>query len=283
MNLTKMKYLYSLVVLVILSSCTEKIDLDLNKDDNIKLVVEGSLTTESKEHMVRLTTSTNYFDDVLPPPATGATVNLNDGFTNISLVEKPIGSGLYFTPIMKGEVKRVYNLQITYSGKLHETSSAINDTASVTGLNYEECTDIDDDYKEELEEKGLKCYTLLLNTQELPGRGDHYLWKVYKNGQSLSDTIKDLNFSNDDLVDGSILTDFPLQTVEAQPGDTIKVEQYNINKSDYDFFVSTNLLTIWRGGLFDTPPANVFTAISNGAYGYFLTSGFSSKETIILP
>ena len=43
------------------------------------------------------------------------------------------------------------------------------------------------------------------------------------------------------------------------------------------------LETEWRGGLFDSPPANVPSNVSNGALGYFGAAGRSEYTIVIEP
>ncbi|MFT5980547.1 MAG: hypothetical protein ACI898_001319, partial [Flavobacteriales bacterium] len=68
---------------------------------------------------------------------------------------------------------------------------------------------------------------------------------------------------------------------EATLGDTVFIEQYNIGEAAYDIFIGIMNETEWNGGLFDAPPANVETNLSNGALGYWGAAGVSTKSTII--
>ena len=91
--------------------CTEKIDIKLD-DTYTRLVVYGNLTTDTLAHMVELSKTSSYYYDQVPPPVTGASVEITDDQGNqVSLTEKEPGK--YYTPgNFFGVAGRTYNLQI---------------------------------------------------------------------------------------------------------------------------------------------------------------------------
>ena len=73
------KLIYSVfAATVMLSACTERIDLELNEDENQRLVVEGWFTNQMKEHEVRLTLTESYLYNQPTPKAEGAAVTITD-------------------------------------------------------------------------------------------------------------------------------------------------------------------------------------------------------------
>ena len=88
--------IFFLLVIIISSSCTERID-NLKLDSSVRrLVVEGIITNESKAHQVKLSYTSDYFSDEPSPPATGATVLLM--YNNQILELEETIPGCYFTP-----------------------------------------------------------------------------------------------------------------------------------------------------------------------------------------
>jgi hypothetical protein len=128
-------------------------------------------------------------------------------------------------------------------------------------------------------------YSVRIWTQELPGQGDRYMWLTYVNGSSVRDTLRELTFVDDVLYDGVYVADVEIDFLEidteATTGDTVLIKQYNIGPEAYDIFIGIMNETDWNGGLFDAPPANVATNLSNGALGYWGAASVREKSVII--
>jgi len=91
-----------LFVLAFILSCTERIELPLD-ESSVKLVVEGTITTNTSVHTIYLTETTNYYYNQKPPAVTGAEISITDGETITRLSET--SPGVYQTsPGFKGVV-----------------------------------------------------------------------------------------------------------------------------------------------------------------------------------
>jgi hypothetical protein len=72
--------IYTLAIFALFNtSCTERIELELNSDEHVRLVVEGWITNQQKAHSVKLTTTTSYFENEAAPKVSGAVVSITDG------------------------------------------------------------------------------------------------------------------------------------------------------------------------------------------------------------
>lgn len=255
-----------------LSSCTERIELELNEDENVRLVVEGWISNQQQKHLVKLTKTTSYFQNETPPKATGAVVSISDGTNVYPLSEEE--PGMYYTDSwVAGEFGKTYTLNIQYEDETYTASSFLDTVPQIDSLAAE--------YQEFPDEPEENYYELLLWTQELPGQGDHYMWRIFKNGELQTDTLFEVTFVEDDFVDGNYIPGWNFDYVDAVPGDSIRVEQMAINSEANDIFIAIMLETFWRGGPFDTPPANVPSNISNGALGYFGATGVAEATILI--
>ncbi len=257
---------------VSLFSCTEDIDFDLNESEEQILVVEGYITNQEKVHTVDLSLSGKFYGADVLPKATGATVSISDGTIDIPLTENE--PGVYQTaPDVKGSFGKTYTLSIDYEGQKYESISVLDsvppiDTIQMVPNFFFVSKDTN--------------YILLLTTTEIPGKGNHYLWKTYINGVTNGDTLGNFQIQDDELTDGQAWELTPLEVgIEADFGDTILLEQISISKESYDILISANLETVWRGGIFDAPPSNVPSNISNGAIGLFDARGVAEKVTYI--
>ncbi|MFT5185077.1 MAG: hypothetical protein ACI84C_002213 [Flavobacteriales bacterium] len=270
--------LVAIAVLAILQSCTERIELDLNDEDSQRMVVEGWITNEEMKHEIELTETTSYFFEEAAPRVSGATVTITDGDSTWDLDEEEPGK--YRTPLITPQTDKWYTLTINHDGEEYTATSYMRPTFPLDSLNVR--------VLDPLEEFGFPAdpyYSVRIWTQEVPGTGDSYMWTMNVNSESVRDTLNELSFVNDDLYDGIYVPDVEIHSleidIEATIGDTVEVIQWNIGREGYDVFVGILNETAFNGGLFDAPPANVNTNISNGAVGYFGAAGVTRRSTII--
>lgn len=263
-----MKNIFAFILLMVtFSACTEDIDLELNEGDNQKLVVDAWITDEPGPHEVRLSLSTSYFFNQEAPKVTDATVEISDGTSSITL--SPGEPGIYLTPVdFEGKVGTTYELTINYNGNEYTAQATLNRVPEIEALESEY-----DDLEEE--------YMILLYTQEPPGEGDHYLFKNYKKGTTMADTLANVGFASDQFADGSYIGGVEVGYGDYEVGDTILFEMHSISEEAFDYFIAVMLETEWRGGIFDTPPANIPSNLSNGALGFFNASAVRKSELII--
>lgn len=150
-------FLISILALFI-TSCEDVVNLDL-PDGEVQLVVDGSITNQPGEKRVRLTTSSNYFDNKETPKVTGALVLLYDQTGVVdTLTEKE--AGIYTTNYI-GKVGSTYHIYIrTKEGEEYESQPEIlQSVPEIDSIYYE--------YKEKtaFEDEG---YYVMINTSE-PG------------------------------------------------------------------------------------------------------------------
>jgi len=270
-------YLYAIIGLLIImfaSSCQEKVDFDLNIDENARLVVEGSITDQTKAHEVILTRTSSYYENQAAPKETGATVTIFDGTSYHSLTET--SAGVYKTsPTYKGEVGKTYTLNITTkNGQNYSSNSKLESVAPIDSVLF--YVDIND-AKEESEGSLIFAHF----GSEPKGVGNNYMWLVDINDTSFTEDIKDLAFVTDEFVDGNYIAGFEFQQIEFEnlpTGDTLKVtvEMHSISRAYYDFSLAILLETQYNGGLFSGPPANIPSNISDGGLGFFRASAVST-------
>jgi hypothetical protein len=260
--------------LIFLSSCTKIIDIDLNDDDSKKLVVDAVFTTMPREHEVKLNVSANYFSGDIPPAATGATVSITDGVNTFVYTE--VSPGVYRTnALAQATPNTLYTLNISYNG---QDFSSTNFCDSVPDL---DSVMVEPFYPPGASEP--KYHIIRISTQEKLGYGDYYAWQVFVNGELKNDTITE-QISTDDgfFPDGTYFNLFELTRMDdLESGDTVMIAQHAISKETYDAYFAILLQTEFRGGIFDTPPADVPTNLSEGAVGIFSATGESRRQTIV--
>ena len=126
-----------LIAAPLLTSCTDTIDVDL-PNGGARLVVEGSINwekgTTGENQIIKLNTSTAFFDANTDVPAIGANVKVikeNDGAEFKFLGQ---GNGEYIANNFIPELNQSYSLEIFFNGKTYsatETLISVVDIAEV--------------------------------------------------------------------------------------------------------------------------------------------------------
>jgi hypothetical protein len=257
------------LLLLGLSACEDVIDVEIPTGEPL-LVVEGAVTDQPGPYVVKLATTLPYFEEGALPPVRGATLALSDqeGQRETLREREP---GTYVTSSFQGKIGNRYTLTIQTEGEEYQADTEIRRTPPIDSVRavYREATTLD--------EEG---YYVLYYGPELPGVGDYYRFKVFRNGRLLN-RPQDLFVRSDELVDGRYIGAFELNNNQGEEetfelGDRIRVELNSIPR-DYYFFLNEIVTQLTNSGLFAAPPANVRTNVRNvhssaptrQAVGYF--------------
>ena len=165
----------SIIIASIISSCTEKFDVDLDSTYS-RLVVQGSINDELKNHQVLITKSADYFSNEPAPKVIGATVSITDGTNIFNLTE--VEDGVYQTDSIAGEAGRTYTLSINTGDKEYTASCLLNYCPPMDSINFGYY-----DYGDFYEIEDTILY-ILLNAQEPETPNNYYLWNTYKSNKS---------------------------------------------------------------------------------------------------
>ncbi|MDD5571040.1 MAG: DUF4249 domain-containing protein [Bacteroidales bacterium] len=268
--LKKIFYLLILIVFAI-SGCRKQIDIKL-KDTYVRLVVDGLLTDEYKRHTIKLSKTSNYFKNEPQPMASGAVVTISDGTSTYALNET--SEGIYQTDSLAGVVGKTYTLNIKYNGEDYSASSMLKYVAPMDSITF----GIDPYFHEKA--------TINLWALEPATQGDYYMWLYYINDTLKSDTLKRIMFTDDMMVNGNYIPNFPIYSFIPKTNDTVTLEMRSITKEYYDF-VYAAFLEVYAGDpFFSGPRANVkgnivnLTNRSKDVMGFFSTSAITRKTRV---
>lgn len=264
---------------LIMASCTEKIDIELD-ESYTRLVVEGSITTDTTAHVIRLTRSTSYFYPEQAPGVSGAEVTINDGSEIIILNETEPGN--YTTPAdFYGMPGREYTLSIKLSEPIggydsYSASSYMNIPAPLDSIKAVFRNDWGPDGYYEI-----TCYV-----QDSP-TVDFYMFNVLKNGVLMSDTLNKVFVTDDRFYNGNYTNGIGIgylnQSYERQrvnPGDVLAIESARITEEYFRFVTQLQIQSGYQSPLFSGPPSNIKGNINNGGIGFFATYPVSYTTTI---
>lgn len=280
-----MKKLFIIIpaFILLITSCTERIDIELD-DTYTRLVVYGSITTDTTRHFVDLSLTTSYYYNEAPPKVSGASVEISDDLGNVETLTE-VAPGKYATSDdFAAVVGRTYTLFVDLQEEVngHKTYMATSEVHPIypidsIGLNFQP----------DWGEKGF--YEVTCYYQDPPTR-DVYMFNIFKNGELMTDTITKRFVVEDDFFNGSYTNGIGVgylnQDVEREilhAGDTITFQGCNITEEYYDFIVTLQTETGFQTPLFSGPPANVKGNISNGAAGFFSAYGVAYSSLIFNP
>jgi hypothetical protein len=263
-------FLFSALAAFSFSSCVDVIPVDIPEGKPL-LAVEGQITDQARPPYVKLSMTQAYFDESTPPAVRGAVLTLQDD-SGLSEVLRETSPGVYQgSGSIQGRVGGRYTLTINADGQTYRAETEIRRTPGIDSVSL-----IHKDQQLGYDE-GLYA---LYNGPELPGVGDYYRFKVFKNGRQFNDP-GDLIVRSDELVDGNYIGGIELNDEPLVRGDRIRVE-LNAIPRDYFFYLNEMFGQINNVGLFATSPANVRSNVKNtqsgsdkAAVGYF--AGFTVR------
>jgi hypothetical protein len=272
------------VLLAISSSlwqCTERIEIELDSTF-ARLVVEGNVTSETKQHWVRLSETSDYFYNQVAPAVTGARVTIDDGFSVHQLEESGTLPGWYHTsPDYRGIPGRSYtlrieNVDIDKDGEKEEYSatSRMNPANPIDSIRIEWFDTF------------IEGYQVRVWAWDSP-EPDWYAFKVRKNGVLLTDTLYEVIVQSDEFFNGNYTYGIPSQFLSAdkpdevvEVGDTITFELNGITEEYYNYVLEAQSQVLPQTPLFSGPPANIRTNLDNGAIGFFAAYSVRYSSTI---
>ena len=298
MNNTKYTSILAIIFTIcffgLITSCEDPIDVP-SQFESPQLVVDAWVANTATPQTIVLNQSVDYFNGGVPEPVEGAFVEICNSTKMLCFTFPDQGDGRYtWTPIAGetfGQVNDIMELYIVIDGKTYTSIVQIGRTARLDsiGLEFEEETIGFDE--------GIYAQAYAF---DLPGRGDSYWMRTYKNDTLLNRPFEqviayDATFDAGADIDGTYFItplrlgvnaldddDFYIPYV---PGDKIYVEVHSINDAAFRF-LSIAIEQITNEGIFASPLANsksnIFaTANSEPILGIFNVAEVVSLQRIV--
>jgi len=261
----------------IFSSCEDVINPTLESAEPV-LVIDAWINNLPQTQKVILTRTQPYFQNVLPPAVTGATVTITDAngtaFTFLEntpgeYVWEPSGNDVF------GEIGLAYTLSVQTNGETFTAESKMGRAPSVDSITF---------FVQEANQFTDALYQAEFWSKDPLESGDAYWIKFFKNGvqqNKPSEIItaydagftKGGNFSGVEFIPPIRRAINPFDTDEDdvllspyQVGDSVSVQIHGVTEAAFNFLNQVAIQTNRPGGfseLFSTPLANVSTNIRN--------------------
>ncbi|WP_428231748.1 DUF4249 domain-containing protein [Flavobacterium sp.] len=270
----KATFLIVLILSIFFTSCEEVVDVNLDTAPP-KLVIEAAINwqkgTTGKQQIIKLTTTTGYFQNVIPT-VSGATVFIRNSkneqynFTEISKTGRYACNN--FNPI----INETYTLTVISSGNTYTATEVMKPVAPITRI-------------EQNNEGGFTGDEIEVRAfYNDPADVDNfYLYKyVYSNKVTSTYYVaEDKFFQGNEYFSKS--DDDDLKT-----GNEVEITHYGISKQYYNYMsILVSIAGSNVGGPFQSPPAtvkgNIINATDKANYplGYFSLSETDYKKYTI--
>lgn len=257
---------FSILIVFILSlafvSCEDVIDVNL-KTAPPKLVIQASINwqkgTPGNAQVIKLTTTTDYFSNVIPV-VSGATIKItNSSNTVFDFVEKA-NTGEYICTNFIPIINETYTLSVQSKGQTYTATETMQPVSAITRIEQKNDSGFSGD---EIEVK-----SFFNDPDNTP---NYYLYKFSSSSQKKSSLYVD----RDEFFDGNEFFSIA-QIDDLKKGDIVNITHYGISKSYYNYMsILVSIAGNNGGGPFQSPPATVrgnivnTTDKANYPLGYF--------------
>ncbi|MBE9512209.1 MAG: DUF4249 domain-containing protein [Bacteroidetes bacterium] len=259
------KLVIHIFVFFILSSCTEKIEFDLD-NTSPEIIIEGSISNYFDNHRVTITKSQCYYNFNLPEAVENAEVQIICQQDTFYLFE--VSEGVYLTGYIKGIPGNTYTLEVNTDDHIFTAESTMPSEPVIDSIKFESNAD----------ESGI--FDVLLYTQE-PPEDNYYYWGLMKDQNPVTTSLDKLRFANDDLINGNYLSGLKVHAIEAEPESHVTLIMASIPGDYFNYCLSILKETKYSDSPFEPAPANPETNIKGGALGFFHAYSETSMTRIV--
>jgi Domain of unknown function (DUF4249) len=235
-------------------SCEEEANIPFHSENTNLLAVEGIVTNENINHVIRLTLPYQK-QNGRSIPVNNATVSISDGTSSIVLT--PADSGRYRTPKMRFVSGRTYSLTITFNGKQY---SAQDSSVPVESLSPFSFANAPGGY-----------HINFFDTGSQPNYIEYAIdWT--DTPSCISECKARILYYDLKTVDANELFK-PEKTDFVFPPQSTIIRRKFSTSDEYRAYLRSMLSeTQWRGSVFDVQRDNAPTNLSEGAIGFFAVS-----------
>lgn len=262
--------LVAITILIILVSCEEVIDIDLNSSDPA-FVVEAIIYKDSVS-LVRLTRTTSYFSLEEPEFIDDASIIISDGTSSEELTYT--GNGYYTGSTIIGTEERTYKIEIIIDGTIYEGISYMPLKTDIISVHFTKS-----ESQSILNPYGETVFTITCEFSDNPDIDNFYLIRFISDGAMLENSYYLLteNNANDGVVNNTNNDTISFSESVFYEGGEVEVQVFSIDESVYNYFIQLNDVLYWKRRVMPPTPYNPVSNINNGALGYFAAWSYDSE------
>ncbi len=252
------------ISLILFVSCEEVIDIDLNSSQPV-LVAEGTIFKDSVAYL-RLTMTSDYFDDTSSSVVEDAIVTLTDDwgfFDELHYVE----DGVYFGKNIVGRVGRTYTISFSTMGKNYSATTTLFAPADILNANIEKGRD----WKMRGFGSKKTKYTINVSFSDDPLIENFYMLKYWNNKVEVGDRY----FITSDVYRTNDIVETSLRTFDLVKGSCL-IKVFSIDEKTYKYYRQLNEIDGVR--MNSATPYNPTSNFGKEVMGYFTALSYSEVK-----
>ncbi len=266
--ISKIQVMTFMLLVLLLSSCEEVIQLDLNSSSP-HLVAEGQIEKDSVG-WIRLSYTTDYFTAQQPALVQNAAVSISDNRGNSEIMEYR-GNGLYKGVSLKGKENSDYTLRVEGPDFKVQAISRLFPEVKIYSVRFEE-------QKDRRPGKPSKTYRMNLKFSDDPETVNFYRIKFW-----INDTLRTNNYTY--LKDSYYYTigdtiEYAPMRISFKPDDRLKIGLYSIDEATYTYYNQLNDVS-GSGMRGSSTPYNPGSNFGIGVLGYFMAYSYTTCDAIV--
>ncbi len=253
---------------LILSSCEEVIEVDLNSSNPV-LVAEGQIVKDSAV-WIKISYTSDYFNNEEVTFEDNASVILTDSDNNSETLTYN-GDGFYKGHVLLGDVYENYTINISTDEWEYDGESTLMPPSEI----YEIVVSESELQRPELDEI---AYSLEIKFKDVSATDDYYMMKFFVNGR----------FDSYALVDDKIFlfgdtVIYPAMRKEFFIDDEVIVRLHTVDNDAYNYYYQLNeTVSDGKGPGGSSTPYNPASNFGEGVLGYFVAWSFVSDTVVII-
>ena len=269
-------YIYLVILISTLSSCTDVIDVEVPTAD-ARLVIEASLDwekgTSGQTQTIKLSTTTPYFDTDEANSVTGAEVTVTRDKDGAVYVFEDQLNGEYTTDAFGAILEESYTLKVIYNNETYTATETLLPTTSITSVTQSR-------------DGGFSQDALELNVyfNDPADETNFYILRYHEVG----DLYPTLSSVSDEFLNGNEIhlffeKDGDDDGDEFEPGDIVDINLYNVSETYYNYMDILISQSGSSGNPFSPAPVELkgncinITDADNYPYGYFRVTQTDSE------
>lgn len=264
-------YILFFIHLIIFSSCEKVVTVDLNTATP-QMVIEGTVSDQSGPNTVKISKTTSYFDPSIDiTHISNALVIITDDHGTIDTL-KEISKGSYSSSLLQGMQSRTYSLKVVTEGKEYRAMTYMPPKILIDSM-----------YSTILMRGGQRGYYLYVLFKDPPETRNYYRLNFTVSTSLPIDSLNQRSYRlyTDKFTNG-LEESYRIRIGRnVNPGDTVKVQLYSIDKQTYDYYNTMNDVLSAARSPVSLAPANPNTNLNNGALGFFAAYSVDTKYFIL--
>lgn len=273
-----------LLAIIIFGSCEEKITYDVGSEVESRVVIEGRITNEKKEHILRITNADSYFSNQPPSVALVEDVEILElGSQKIYPVTKiDTGVGYFVSEAFNGVIGEEYQLSLSFRNETYMATAKLDSIAEMDSVRTEY------EYNSFFESGFYKIQMFAVEPEPV---GHYYRVNLFINDSLYNSRLDLTTFFDDEIINGKYFEGVDMywlpQEEISRDTNIIRLEMLSISRDEYNYNNAFLAETVAQGNIFSGPPADVPSNLKSidsdkSGLGFFAASATTSVEGVLI-